>query len=155
LTPSSDASGVPDPWALLREMPDVVMLRQPIAEPGRYYHGLRAIVLRSGRSLEEERRSLWHELVHAERGDTECTGWAASATERRVEREAARRAMPLAVMERRLAVACDWDDFVWHMKVPESWVRFRLAQARPAERARLDRACRWSDFGDHAAYSSS
>ena len=27
--------------------------------------------------------------------------------------------MPLAVMERRLAVAADWDDFVWHMKVPE------------------------------------
>jgi hypothetical protein len=126
-------------------MRDVVLVRQPIAEPARYYHGRRAIVLRSGRSLEEERRCLWHELVHAERGDTVCTGWAASATERRVEREAARRAMPLVVMERRLAVATDWDDFVWHMKVPEWWVRFRLAHALPGERARLDQACRWSD----------
>ena len=146
MTPSSDASGVPDPWKLLREMRDVVLLRQPIAEPGRYYHGRRAIVLRSGRPLEEERRSLWHELVHAERGDTECTGWAGSAVERRVEREAARRAMPLPVMERRLALASDWDDFVWHMKVPEVWVRFRLAHAQPAETARLQRACRWTDW---------
>jgi len=126
-------------------MRDVVMVRQPIAEPGRYYHERRAIVLRSGRTLEEERRSLWHELVHAERGDTQCSGWAASAIERRVEREAARRAMPLAVMERRLALAGDWDEFVWHMKVPEPWVRFRLAGALPAERARLERACRWTD----------
>jgi hypothetical protein len=54
--------------------------------------------------------------------------------------------MPLVVMERRLAVATDWDDFVWHMKVPERWVRFRLAHARPGERARLERACRWSDW---------
>lgn len=146
MTPSSDASGVPDPWQLLAAMPDVVMLRQPIAEPARYYHGRRAIVLRSGRSLEEERRSLWHELVHAERGDTECAGWAGSAVERRVEREAARRAMPVVVMERRLAVATDWHDFVWHMKVPEGWVRFRLAHALPAERARLERACWWSDW---------
>lgn len=146
MTPSSDASGVPNPWTVLRGMRDVVMLRLPIAEPARYYHGRRAIVLRSGRSLEEERRSLWHELVHAERGDTECAGWAGSATERRVEHEAARRAMPLVVMERRLAVATDWDDFVWHMKVPEWWVRFRVAHARPGERARLERACRWSDW---------
>ena len=145
MTPSSDGSGVPDPWAVLREMRDVVLVRQPIAEPGRYYHHRRAIVLRSGRTLEEERCSLWHELVHAERGDVECTGWTASATERRVEREAARRAMPLDVMERRLSLASDWHDFVWHMKVPERWVRFRLAHATPAERARLRRACRWAD----------
>jgi hypothetical protein len=141
-------------------MRDVVLLRQPIAEPARYYHARRAIVLRSGRSLEEERRCLWHELVHAERGDSECSGWVRSTTERSVEREAARRAMPLAVMEHRLTVATDWDDFVWHMKVPEWWVRFRLALVLPAERARLDRACRWSDWtlsaeGDHAAYSCS
>lgn len=145
MTPSSDASGVPDPWAVLRQMRDVVMLRQPIAEPGRYYHGRRAIVLRSGRSLEEERRFLWHELVHAERGDTECDGDPAAAIERRVEREAACRAMPLGVMERRLALASGWDDFVWHMKVPEQWVRFRLSHTLPAERVRLQRACRWSD----------
>ena len=150
MTSSSDVSGVPDPWALLREMGDVVMLRQPIAEPGRYYHGRRAIVLRSGRTLEEERRSLWHELVHAERGDRDCTGWVRSATERRVEREAARRAMPVPVMEQRLAVATDWDDFVWHMKVPDWWVRFRLALVRPAERARLERVCRWSDWATSA-----
>jgi hypothetical protein len=53
--------------------------------------------------------------------------------------------MPLDVMERRLAVASDWDDFVWHMKVPDRWVRFRLAQASRPERARLEQACRWSD----------
>ena len=145
MTSSSAVSGVPDPWAVLAQMRDVVLLRQPIAEPARYYHGRRAIVLRSGRSLEEERRCLWHELVHAERGDSECTGWVRSATERRVEREAARRAMPIVVMEHRLAVASDWDDFVWHMKVPERWVRFRIALTRPTERARLERACPWSD----------
>lgn len=146
MTPSSDASEVPDPWALLGQMRDVVLLRAPIPEPGRYYHARRAIVLRSGRPLEEERRSLWHELVHAERGDAACTGWARSDAERRVEREAARRAMPVEAMEHRLALAADWHDFVWHMKVPEWWVRFRLALALPAERARLDRACTWSAY---------
>ena len=145
MTPSSDTSGVPDPWALLAQMRDVVMVRQPIAEPARYYHERRAIVLRSGSPIEEERRSLWHELVHAERGDTVCSGWTRSATERSVEREAARRAMPLAVMRRRLEVSADWEDFVWHMKVPESWVRFRIALTRPDERALLERACAWSD----------
>jgi hypothetical protein len=54
--------------------------------------------------------------------------------------------MPLAVMEQRLAVASDWDDFVWHMKVPEWWVRFRLALVGPPDRARLDVACRWADW---------
>ena len=39
--------GVPDPWSFLAaELPDVVLIRERIKEPGRYYDDRRAIVLR-------------------------------------------------------------------------------------------------------------
>lgn len=136
---------VPDPWALLHdEMPDVVLLREPIAEPGRYYDQERAIVLRSGLSIEAERRYLWHELVHARRRDAACTGWVRERMERSVEREAARLAMPVQVMAEQASRCSSWHDFVWHMKVPESWVRFRFSVLHPAERAIVKGACWWA-----------
>jgi len=120
-----------------------MMTRMAISEPGRYYHDRRSIVLREGLRLDEERAVLWHELVHARRGDADCAGWFRSAQERSVEREAAQRAMPLTVMEHWLSETTDWPEFVWHMKVPEPWVRFRVTVAHPAEKALLERACRW------------
>jgi hypothetical protein len=151
--PGPRGSVVPDPWRILHEqLPDVTLLREPIVEPGRYYDSPRAIVLRRGLSLEAERRYLWHELVHALRRDTHCeTGWLRERMERSVEREAARRAMPTESLAAGLEQSATWPDLVWHMKVPESWVRFRLAIAHPAERALLERACRWAGRGEHSA----
>lgn len=137
----SNEPRVPDPWAFLaRELPDVRLLREPIAEPGRYYDTHRVIVLRKGMKLEAERRYLWHELVHATRRDERCGGWLKTKVEASVEREAAQRAMPFAALEHHLERASSWHDFVWHMKVPEEWVRFRLDIAHPAEKALLERA---------------
>jgi hypothetical protein len=135
---------VPDPWRFLHEhLPDVQLLRVRIPEPGRYYDDARIVVLRRGLLLEEERRYLWHEIVHARRRDQSCQGWASASMERSVEREAAHRAMPLELLEHAIGVSVDWHDFSSRMKVPEAWVRFRLQIAHPAETAMLDRACRW------------
>lgn len=61
------------------------------------------------------------------------------------------RAMPTESLAAGLEQSATWPDLVWHMKVPESWVRFRLAIAHPAERALLERACRWAGRGEHSA----
>ena len=136
--------GVPDPWSFLAaELPDVVLIRERIKEPGRYYDDRRAIVLRKGLRIEAERRYMWHEIVHAIRRDESCHGWARHTMERSVEREAARRAMPLAALQAAVEQAATWHDIVWLMKVPEPWVRFRMEIAHPAERALLREARRW------------
>lgn len=136
----------PDPWAFLhRELPDVTLVRERIAEPGRYYDDHRAIVLRKGLRIEEERRYLWHEIVHALRRDQMCEGWLAAKMEASVEREAARRAMPLPAMRAALEQAATWADFVWLMKVPEAWVRFRVDIAHPSEKALLEQWRRWEE----------
>ena len=140
-----DGSTVPDPWEHLGEyLPDVVLVRERIAEPGRYYDEHRAIVLRRGLRIEQERRYLWHEIVHAVRRDRRCEGWLRAKVERSVEREAMQRAMPFVAVEAQLAQAATWQDFVWQMKVPEPWVVERLHIAHPAEVELWRRACRWS-----------
>ncbi len=143
--PSSSA-GVPDPWDVLASQhPDVVLITRPIPEPGRYYHAERAIILRRGMKIEEQRRYLWHELVHVGREDASCSGWARHTMERSVEREAARRAMPFSVLKAGIMGSAMWADLVWSMKVPEPWVRFRIEIAHPAERALLREACQWAE----------
>lgn len=69
--------------------------------------------------------------------------WLREKNERSVEREAAQRAMPLAALESGMQRAATYRDFVWLMKVPEPWVKFRLEICHPAERAIINRACRW------------
>lgn len=137
---------VPDPWAfLLDHLPEVNLVRARIPEPGRYYDSERAIVLRRGLLLEEERRYLWHELVHALRRDQDCGGWLRSKMEQSVDREAARRAMPGRVLEVAMGMSVDWHDFAARMKVPEQWVRFRLSIAHPSERELVDQARSWEN----------
>lgn len=137
---------VPDPWGFLAaELPDVHLIRAAIPERGRYYDAERVIVLRAGQRLDEERRYLWHEIVHALRRDTQCEGWARHATERSVEREAAQRAMPMSVLEEMMAKSVGWHDFADRLKVPEEWVRYRIDIAHPAERVIIDRARRWEN----------
>lgn len=96
-----------DPWTVLHEdHPDIVLVRLPIAGRGRYYDGKRAIVLRSGMLLVEERATLWHEIVHARRRDTACEGRAL----RRMEAECHRAAARLAIHIHDLADALCWSD---------------------------------------------
>lgn len=125
---------VPNPWGVL-ERTDLRLVRAPIAEQGRYYHHRRAIVVRTGLLLREERAVLWHELVHHRRGDAACdTG---TREDGQVDREAARWAMPWPVLRWGVDGAHDLHDLVDRMKVTEYLVRVRLASLHPAERAHV------------------
>lgn len=113
------------------------MTHLPIPQRGRYYHECRTIVLRSGLRLCEQRAVLWHELVHAERGDEGCTTTA--TTEASVDREAARRAMPWPVLRWGIDTAHSDHDLIDRMKVDERLVRIRIQSLHPSERAYLAR----------------
>jgi hypothetical protein len=86
--PQHLSNEVSDPWraAAAAEMP---VIRWPIAGLGRYYHGLRTVVLRDDLIGEQERVTLWHELIHAERGHD---GSISHEQHEDVQREACRRA---------------------------------------------------------------
>jgi len=117
--------------------PDLLLHRARIAEPARYYDTERAIVVRRGLLLEEERRYLWHELVHADRRDHDCH--ASAKTENSVEREAARRALPLSTLLWAFGRATSHHEVVDLLKLPAQWIQFRLDIAHPAERALIRR----------------
>jgi hypothetical protein len=105
-------------------------------EKGRYYARWRVIFLRKGLPLVEQRATLWHELVHAERGDEHCN----PKTERNhVDREAARRAIDLYD----LADALLWSNYLGEqadqLKTTEHLLRIRLEHLHPSERGYLRR----------------
>lgn len=123
-----------NPWKALH--PDVVLTEAHIPERGRYYHSRRAIVLRKGMSLVEQRATLIHEVIHAERGDEVCS----EKTDRNhVEREAARRAINV----RDLAEALMWSEqpgeVADELKTTEELLAIRLQHLHPAERGFLRR----------------
>lgn len=135
---------VPNPWVALEARPDLLLVRAAIPEPGRYYDAERTIVVRKGLMIVEERRYLWHELVHADRRDQACH--ITAKQEASVEREAARRAMPLTSLEFAAERALSWDEFADHLKAPTSWARFRWRIAHPAEKAVVRAAAREGVF---------
>jgi hypothetical protein len=114
---------------------DLVLHRAAIAEPARYYDGERAIVVRRGLLLADERRYLWHELVHADRRDRRCE--ASTKLEGSVDREAVRRAVPTSSLMWAAHKAQDWSELADLLKLPEYWVRWRVQIAHPAERGLL------------------
>lgn len=129
-----------DPWEALSERPDLLLVRAPIAERGRYYHRLRTIVIRAGLLLAEERATLWHEIVHADRGDEGgCGRRLEGRQERTCTQEAARRAIDL----HDLADALIWSDqpaeVADQLKVTEDLLHARLDHLHPAERGYLQR----------------
>jgi hypothetical protein len=128
---------IPDPWAWLAEMTDVCLVRARIRERGRYYHARRTIVVRESLLIAEERAVLWHELVHADRGDEACT--ASAVSEASVDREAARRAMPWPVLRWGLDAATSDAELIELMKVDERLVKVRFDCLHPAERAYVAR----------------
>lgn len=129
---------VPNPWTELAREGDLILLRLPIADWGRYYHEQRAIVIRSGIGVREERAVLWHELVHARRGDRGCGDMVLSArVEARVDREAARLAIPLGDLAAALRWTRDPDELAEELKTTTRLLRVRAADLDADERARL------------------
>lgn len=112
-----------------------MLVRAAIAEPGRYYHHHRTIVLRKGMLVEQERRYLWHELGHADRGDLACHN--DSAVERLVERHAAENAMPWESVRWAWDESTDMTEMAGLLHLPEEWVWFRLKNLHPARKAQL------------------
>lgn len=89
------------------------------------------------RCIAEERRYLWHELVHADRRDKACQ--ASDALERSVEREAVRRAIPHSALAWAARRADSTHELAELLKLPEPWVTFRWKIAHPAERELIRR----------------
>ncbi len=135
---------VPNPWMVLRDHhPDVLLLRLPIGERGRYYHDRQAIVVRTGLRIVEERTTLWHELQHVRKGDTKpCDEALAARQELICMREAAREAIPLAP----LCHVARWTDQLGEaadeLKVTSELLAVRIKWLHPAERGALQRARR-------------
>ena len=125
-------SKVPNPWVALAARPALKLLRAPISEPGRYYDEDRSIVMRSGLMIVEERRHLWHELVHSDRRDT--AGHNSPAAERKVERIAVRLAVPTKTLQWATYRTDTIHDLADLLKLPEDWVRFRWTSAPTWER---------------------
>lgn len=131
-----------DPWTVLSEdHPDLVLVRAPIAGRGRYYDGKRAIVIRDDLLVVEERATLWHEIVHARRGDTRCNG----RHLRRMEAECHRAAARASIDIHDLADAMTWSDCEHEqadqLKTTVEYVRIRKdpRHLHPAERGVLRR----------------
>lgn len=130
---------VPDPWQVL-SLTDLLLATVSMPEAGRYYHRQRVVMLRTGLLLVEQRAVLWHELVHARRGDAGCgMDWYTSKEEVSVDREAARWAIPLGA----LAEALRGDPFpaesADRLMTTEALLRIRLDALHPAERGHLRR----------------
>jgi hypothetical protein len=129
---------VPDPWTELRSRSGLLLVRAPIAERGRYYHRLRTIVLRDNLLIVEERATLWHELVHADRGDEHCHAWGARQ-ERGCIREAARRAIPVKALANALVWSNDPHEVADELKTTTELLLARQLHLHPAERGYITR----------------
>lgn len=101
-----------DPWRhLQRDWPDVQVQVEPM--PGRLLGWLRypVIALRAGTSAAQRRCTLAHEIVHLERGVSDCGPWAAQE-ERQVHAIAARRLISWAELLRAVGEFGPTDDRV-------------------------------------------
>lgn len=112
-----------------------MLVRHQVAEPGRYYDSARTIVIRSGLLLEQERRYLWHEIVHADRRDR--AGHTDAKVERLVDREASLLAMPWSSLLWSWEQATDLTEMAGLLKLPEDWVWFRLKNLPAHDKALL------------------
>jgi hypothetical protein len=134
-----------DPWIDLAEnWPEVEVVVRPMR--GTLLGELRypVIALRAGTSSAQRRCTLTHEIVHLERGVTDCGPWS-GREERRVDVEVAQRLVPVELLVATvrdgggldhpgaLARLADVDLDTW---------RLRLAGLSRAERAQLARAVR-------------
>ena len=126
-----------NPWEELRDKWPHVMLHHvtkiDAGDALAYTDGSENIWILDGLTVAERRCTLTHELIHLERGDT---GHQSDKVERLVEREAARRLIPLDNL-----LEVDWAqplekiaDDLW---VDEATLEVRLATLSEPERSRL------------------
>jgi hypothetical protein len=127
---------VTNPWAALAARPHLQLIDAVIPEDGRYYHRLRTIVLRRGMSIVEQRATLWHELVHADRGDEQCC----EKTERLyIDKQAARLAIDVTSLAEALLWSDDPSEQADQLKTTEQLLAVRLQYLHPSERGYLQR----------------
>lgn len=125
-----------DPWRDVAEnWPEVDVVIEPMA--GRLLGVVRypVIALRAGTSAAQRRCTLTHEIVHLERGVTECGPWA-GREELLVHREAARRLIPLPVLTaaaRELGTDGDLARLAQALAVDLETLRCRLDLLTPEE----------------------
>lgn len=128
-----------DPWRhLQRDWPDVQIVVEPM--PGRLLGWLRypVIALRAGTSAAQRRCTLAHEIVHLERGVSDCGPWAVQE-ERHVHATAARRLISWGDLISAVAEFGPADDRVLAhaLDVDRDTMRARLDQLSAAERRAL------------------
>lgn len=131
-----------DPSEALNARPAITYLRAelPPGERGRYFRRYHAIVVDKDLLQAERRCVLAHELIHAEnRDDCIPSAWLTEKHERDVDREAARRLIPVE----RLIDALLWThnpfELAEELHVDEDTLRTRVACLTPPERERIVR----------------
>jgi len=130
-----------DPWHALDDLPEVTVLWRHQKPCGLYYHHERMISLRVGLTAAQERCTLTHELVHAERGDFGVPEATLDARqELLVEREAARRLISLQALAEAVAWSCHPGEIAEALHVDLGTLRARLEALTDDERRVLDGA---------------
>lgn len=135
-----------DPWFDLADRwPEVDVVIESLS--GRLLGELRypVIVLRADTSAAQRRSTLTHEIVHLDRGVVGCGIWS-PREEQLVEREAARRLIGTAELERalhELGGDADFAALAHLLDVDGQLLRARLATLTPAERRRVGPARQW------------
>lgn len=120
------------PWRALRDMPHVQLVWQsPGAGLLAAWCKARSLILMDPAQSQVERRcSLTHEIIHAERGDTDCHP--------SVHKEAARRLIVLDDLANALMVhGEDWPRVADDLWVDDDTLTVRLQHLHPSERGYL------------------
>lgn len=103
-------------------------------------------MVRAGLLLVQERAVLWHELVHAERGDERCVSASQSARqEASADREAARRSLPLEAVLAAVVASPDYVQAADLLHTLPDVLALRLQTMQPAEKAALRAVVRLMD----------
>lgn len=117
-----------DPFAMLREHPDITLLihRLQEGERGRWYPDAHVIVLDDRLTQAERRCVLMHELVHRSRGDVPCTD---TLTGRRQEKSCHEQVARLLIPFPQLLAAMQWGRDP-HELADELWVDVKTLRVR-------------------------
>ena len=133
------------PWRALRALPDWTLITASL--PGRRLadlHWPTRLLVMDSRLRQAERRSvLAHELVHIERGPSGAA-WVARE-EAAVDREAARRLIPIRELGEALAWTQDVHELAEELWTTPHMVRVRLGHLHPSERHYLRRRLQHDD----------
>lgn len=130
------------PWRKLRALAEWTLRIAPLPKGvmGETYWPTKTITLRPDLLQAERRCTIAHELTHIERGPVPVEPVLAAREELTVEKETARRLIPIE----RLADALAWAHGDLHQAADELWVdvqtlRVRLEHLHPSERHYLRR----------------